>query len=192
MNLLDHTDHRNEGLISDRLVETSKGYEVRKIIYIDPSTGIAYRYLTNEKTLPAWTIVLLYKHRWDIENVFDETKTKLEETRSWATSKTAKMAHTLFLCLTHNLMLLLGEHLQTKEAMKDTVEPKKKRIREKTRCRGPKCRKDFPPSFINRFFKRATQRTFRFIRWLRNGLQKRSSYKESLHDLADIWECPIP
>ncbi|WP_129589590.1 transposase [Rubritalea profundi] len=37
--------------------------------------------MTDELTLAAWTIVLLYKHRWDIEKVFDELKTKLEENR---------------------------------------------------------------------------------------------------------------
>ena len=76
LNEIDHEDHRNEGLVSDRLVETSEKFEIREIVYIDPSTGKEYRYLTNEKTLPAWIIVLLYKHRWDIEKVFDETKTK--------------------------------------------------------------------------------------------------------------------
>lgn len=69
--IIDDDDHRNEGLISDRLVETSEKYEICQIIYVDPSTGTQYRYLTNEKTLPAWVIVLLYKHRWDIEKTFD-------------------------------------------------------------------------------------------------------------------------
>lgn len=192
LNPIDHSDPRNEGLVSDRLVESSKSFEVRQIIYIDPSTGTEYRYLTNEKTLPAWIVVLLYKHRWDIEKVFDQTKTKLEETRLWASSKTAKKAHALFLCLTHNLMLLLEEHLRTKESMVDTVEAKKKLIRERTRQRSCKMRKKFTPSFINNFFERATQKTFRFIRWLRDNLHKQSSYKESLQDLAHVWRCPIP
>jgi IS4 transposase len=73
--LIDHGDHRNEGLVSDRLVETSEGYEIRQIICVDPSSGTQYRYLTNEKTLPARVVFLLYKHRWDIEKTFDGTKT---------------------------------------------------------------------------------------------------------------------
>lgn len=102
--LIDYSDPRTEGLISDRLVETSEGYEIRQIIYINPEDGVEYRYLTNERTLPAWALVLLYKHRWDIEKVFDELKTKLEEQRSWASSKEAKKSHANFLCLTHNLL----------------------------------------------------------------------------------------
>ena len=118
------------------MAETSKGFEIRQIIYINPADGVQYRYLTNEFTLPAWAIVLLYKHRWDIEKVFDELKTKLEEQRSWASSKEAKIAHALFLCLTHNLMLLLERQLETEEGMIDTVEPKKKLTRSKTQKTG--------------------------------------------------------
>jgi len=185
--LIDYSDERNEGVISDRMVETSEGFEIRQIIYINPADGVQYRYLTNEFTLPAWAIVLLYKHRWDIEKVFDELKTKLEEQRSWASSKEAKIAHALFLCLTHNLMLLLERQLETEEGMSDTVEPKKKLTRAKTKKNG--WRKKMSPSFINSFFKRASQRTFRFIRWLRVSLFKRLTYRDSLAELASVWKC---
>ena len=188
--IIDYEDGRNEGVISDRMVETSKGFEVRQIVYINPADGVEYRYLTNEFTLPAWAIVLLYKHRWDIEKVFDELKTKLEEQRSWASSKEAKQAHALFLCLTHNLMLLLENRLNKVEGMKDTIEPKKKLTREKTKKKS--WRNKFPPSFINSFFARASQRTFRFIRWLRHSLYKRLPYSDSLLELADTWGCEIP
>jgi len=113
--LINYSDSRNEGLISDRLVETSAGYELRQIIYVNPIDNVEYRYLTNEMTLPAWALVLLYKHRWDIEKVFDELKTKLEEHRSWASSVEAKKAHANFLCLTHKLMLLLVISAKTKK-----------------------------------------------------------------------------
>jgi len=187
--LIDHQDPRNEGIISDRLVETSKGYEIRQIIYINPADGVEYRYLTNEKTLPARLLVLLYKHRWDIEKVFDELKTKLVEQRSWASSKEAKTAHALFLCLTHNLMLILEAHLQKNESMQDQIEPAKREIRQKTTRKG--WRKKLKPSYLNTFFKRATQRTVRFIRWLREALFKSLTYNESLTELAHIWGCKI-
>ena len=190
--IIDYDDCRNEGLISDRLVESSAGYEIRQIVYIDPATGTEYRYLTNEKTLPAWVIVLLYKHRWDIEKTFDETKTKLEEKKSWASSRNAKKMHANFICLTHNLMLLLEHHLHKTEGMKDEVEERKQVTREKTRHKGTRFRKNLPPSYINRFFQRASQRTFRFIRWLRDGLSRRTSYRQSLRDLAHTWGCPVP
>lgn len=188
---IDHQDARNEGLLSDDLVETSQGYEIRRIIYVDPSDGKKYTYLTNEKTLPAWIIVLLYKHRWDIEKVFDETKTKLGEKQAWATSATAKKMQALLLCLAHNLMVLAENEVRQNHGFQDLVEAKKKRTRAKTR-KGPtgeSRRKKTPPSYINRFFKRATQRTFRFIRWLREHLKKQSSYLDAIDDLAVIWGC---
>lgn len=188
--IIDYSNKRNEGIMSDNMVETSQGFEVRQVVYINPADGVEYRYLTNEFTLPAWTLVLLYKHRWDVEKVFDEIKTKLEEQRSWASSKEAKTAHALFLCLTHNLMLLLEQQLHNDEKMRDKVEPKKKQTREKTKNTG--WRKNLPISFINSFFKRASQRTFRFIRWLRDCLYKRLTYKDSLTELADVWKCIIP
>ena len=188
--IIDYSDGRSEGVMSDRMVESSKGFEIRQIIYINPADGVEYCYLTNEYTLPAWTIVLLYKHRWDIEKVFDELKSKLGEQRSWASSKNAKIAHALFLCLTHNIMLLLENSLQTEERMEDRVEPKKKRTRAKTKKNG--WQNKLPPSFINTFFHRASQRTCRFIRWLRTSLFKRLTYKDSLSELAEAWECQIP
>jgi len=185
--LIDYSDPRNEGLISDRLVETSAGYEIRQIIYVNPADGVQYRYLTNEMSLPAWALVLLYKHRWDIEKVFDELKTKLEEQRSWASSKEAKKSHANFLCLTHNLMLLLEDHLCKNEEMEDLIEPRKKIIRERSRPSGKK--KPEQISFINSFFARASQRTVRFIRWLRHGLSRKAPYRESLTELAKVWGC---
>ncbi len=100
----------NDFLQTYRKNDGSRVLQDMKFTRLSTSTqrqGLKYRYLTNEKNLPAWVIVLLYKYRWDIEKTFDETKTKLEEKQSWASSKNAKKMHAHFICLTHNLMLLL-------------------------------------------------------------------------------------
>lgn len=184
---IDYTDTRNEGVLSDDLVETSKGFEVRRIKYADPRDGKQYVYLTNEKTLSAWIIVLLYKHRWDIEKVFDELKTKLEEQKSWASSPEAKTAHACFLCLTHNLMLLVENEVEENHGLQDLVEQKKQVTRAKTKWTGTRAK--LPPSYINSFFKRATQRTFRFIRWLRHHIRIKASYRQAVQELAHVWGC---
>jgi hypothetical protein len=49
--------------------------------------------LTNDNTLPAYQIVLLYKHRWDIEKIFHQFKSKMGERKSWASSLDAKQSH---------------------------------------------------------------------------------------------------
>jgi hypothetical protein len=33
---------------------------------------VTCNYLTNDHTLPAYQIILLYKHRWDIEKIFHQ------------------------------------------------------------------------------------------------------------------------
>ena len=64
------------------------------------------------------------------------------------------------------------------------------KIGAKTKLKG--WRKKLTPSFINSFFTRASQRTCRFIRRLRDGLYKGLSYKQSLIELAYAWECEAP
>jgi hypothetical protein len=51
--------------------------------------------LTNDNTLPAYQIVLLYKHRWDIEKIFHQFKSKMGERKSWASSLDAKQSHAI-------------------------------------------------------------------------------------------------
>ncbi len=86
-------------------------------------------------------------------------------------------------------MLLLEAHLGKKEEMRDRVEPRKNEIRLRSRYGDKK-----PPtqvSHINGFFTRATQRTVRFIRWLRHGLSHRLLYRDYLAELAIIWNCRV-
>jgi len=189
--LIDYSDTRNEGIKSDDLVETSQGYEIRKVVYINPADGKTYTYLTNEFSLPSWVLVLLYKHRWDIEKVFHQFKSKLHETRSWSSDLKGKQAHAVFLCIVHNLMLLTEQQAEKEEGLRDVIEEKKARIRAKTRPipEGQGWRRKYVSSFINNFFKRATQRTSRFVRWLRAALEKESSYKAAMNDLRRVWGC---
>jgi hypothetical protein len=72
-------------VITDR-----RGIRVREITFCNPCDGQVYVYLTSEMTLEPGLLVLLYKTRWEIEKVFDETKTKLQEKKSWATTATAR------------------------------------------------------------------------------------------------------
>ena len=71
---------------------------------------LTYTYLTNDFTLPAYQVVLLYKYRWDIEKIFHQLKSKMHERKSWACSLAAKQSHAIFECLAQNLLLLL-DHL---------------------------------------------------------------------------------
>ena len=52
-----------QGGISDHFVGTSNSVMLRRIVYTNPEDGVTYSYLPTDFTLPAYQLVLLYKHR---------------------------------------------------------------------------------------------------------------------------------
>ena len=76
-------------------------------------------------------IVLLCKHRWDIEKIFHQFKSKMSERKSCASSLGAKRSHAIFECLAHNLLLLFEQYLGQSEGMCDELEVKKRQGRAK-------------------------------------------------------------
>jgi transposase len=78
----DRSEPNKAGLTSDHRVGTSNGVILRRIVYTNPEVGVTYSYLTNDLTLPAYQLVLLYKHRWDIEKIFHQLKSKMNERKS--------------------------------------------------------------------------------------------------------------
>ena len=183
----DHSDPRNEGILSDTYVGNDHSGTLRRIVYQDPSDGKIYTYLTNELKLPAWAIALGYKHRWDIEKIFDQFKNKMEEKKSWASSETAKETHALFECLAHNLSLLFEEEIKTEEKITDERENKKNAKRQKTRKNREGKLLTPASNFINQVFTRSTQRTVRYLRWLRNWLYREAPWHEAMARLTKVW-----
>jgi len=189
VNQLDASDPRNEGVISDHLVGTSTGVMLRRIVYINPEDGVSYTYLTSDFTLPAYQIVLLYKHRWDIEKIFHQLKSKMNERKSWASSLEAKQSHAIFECLAHNLLLLFEGYLGQSEGLRDELEVRKQQGRSKTT--GPASTEvgiiRAAGNFINTALQRATQRTQRFIRWVRVWIYKQAPWGDSIARLKEVW-----
>ena len=121
--------------------------------------------LTNELTLEPGLLGLLYKTRWDIEKVFDETKTKLQEKKSWATSVTAKEMQAHFVALVQNLLLLVqDEHEQQGVVNTAEAERQEKRLEQQEQALTENGR-SLP--LIYKTLQRFTQATFKLIRWLR-------------------------
>ncbi len=131
---VDHGDHRNAGVRSDENVGpgSGAGAMLRRITYLDPAENTLYVYLTSEMTLPPGLLVLIYKQRWDVEKVFDELKTKLVEKKAWGSKAMAKATQSQFLCLAHNLMVLLEQSLLTTENIDNTKERKRRAERRET------------------------------------------------------------
>ena len=186
-NMLDRSEPRNEGVVSDHLVGTSNGVQLRRIVYTNPMDGVTYTYLTNDFTLPAYLIVLIYKHRWDIEKIFHELKSKMKERKSWASSPKAKKSHAMFVCLSHNLLLLFEKHMENTEGLRDEVEVEKQAGRLKAL---PTVIVQAAKNFINSALTRATQRTQRFIRWVRVRLYQDIPWSDSVARLREIWSLP--
>ena len=182
IDLVDRDDPRNGGIISDQLVATSNGVTLRRIIYINPEDAVTYSYLTSDYTLPAYQIVLLYKHRWDIEKIFHQFKSKMGERKSWASSLTAKQSHAIF-------ELLFEQYLNHSEGLRDELEEKKQRGRTKAVTAASTSAGIIRTTgnFINTALSRATQRTQRFIRWVRVWIYKQAPWGDSIARLRQVW-----
>lgn len=189
INLVDHGDPRNQGVLSDHLVATSNGVTLRRVVYTNPEDGVTYTYLTSDYTLPAHQIVLLYKHRWDIEKIFHQFKSKMHERKSWASSQPAKQSHAIFECLAHNLLMLFEQHLIDSEGLSDQLEQKKAQGRAKSKAsKSPSARHLRPVrNFINIAIQRDTQRTQRFIRWVRVWIYKKARWSAAIARLGKVW-----
>ena len=225
---IDRSQVINRGVLADEFVATSQGVSVRRVIYQDPATGVTYSFLTNlPESVPPGVVALLYKMRWDVEKVFDEFKNKLAETKSWASSPTAKTIQARLLCLTRNLMTLMEEDIYKTSAVCNEAEFKRRDKRAKDRARHqPADRESAAPEPNNpertrtspertspepvspepanpepanpdssspleiavlNAFNRLTQRTVKFIRWLRNHLDLPRSWEAALARLAHVY-----
>lgn len=179
---VDRDDHRNAGVLSDENVGPGggAGAMLRRITYVDPIEATTYVYLTTEMTLPPGILVLIYKQRWDVEKVFDELKNKLVEKKAWGSSATAKSTQAQFLCLAHNLMVLLEETLLKAEGIDNSKERKRKAGRkEKAEKEGT--------NFVATALQRFTVRTLKFIRWLRNFVYRPTSWEAALARLRHVY-----
>lgn len=164
----DCCDPRNAGVISDQLVGSQiSASMLRRICYQDPASGLFYYFLTNERTLPPGLIAWLYRLRWDIEKVFDETKNKLGQKKAWGKSEFTKTQHLLFMCMCHNMLLLFEQYLKNEHGIQDLkslskqIQQKKKEILEARQNQRT-------PNPLYCQVLRCTQRSQQFLRWLRN------------------------
>ena len=168
---VDRQDPRSLGIRWDMKVQSRNGQELRMIGYRDPLTGKDYEFLTAEMDLPAWVIAELYRRRWDVEKVFDELKNKLGEKKAWGTSPEARQVQGQFVAITHNLLLIYETRLEEaglRNEAEDARRAKRRqaevRILEKT---GGTMR------HLAARAASATQRSVKFIRWLRMSLRTR-------------------
>jgi hypothetical protein len=118
--------------------------------------------------------------------VFDEFKNKLMERKSWASSREAKCMQAQFLCLAHNLMILEEERLRVEAGVVNVAEDKRrtKRLAKAVEI-AAKAGRIF--SEIQIRHQRATQRSVKFIRWLRAFLFREAHWDHMLAVLNRLY-----
>jgi hypothetical protein len=166
----DPSDARNRGVQEDMWVKTRDGHSLRLICYVDPVTGKAYEFLTNEPDLPPGVLAELYRRRWDVEKVFDELKNKLGEKKAWATSSAAKQTQAHLLTITHNLLLLYEQALAVRHAVQNQAEDQRRRARKQEQQQIARQNGQLLSTLVSQVCQ-ATQRSVKFIRWLREALR---------------------
>ena len=109
------------------------------------------------------------------------------EQKAWANSQTAKIQQAHFITLAHNLMVLLNHQLETEEGIADQ---KSQHKRKQTRAREMKqaLSKGEKVNSLVLSWRRATQRCFQFIRWLRYCLENSTPWREAVDMLRPLMQ----
>ncbi len=100
--------------------------------------------MTNALDLPPGVVVELYRRRWEAEKVFDQIKNKLGQKKAWATS------------------------LETRHGLTNQAEDARRRQRRKA-TQESCASAGTPLSSLVSSAQRATQRSVKFIHWLRQS-----------------------
>jgi hypothetical protein len=173
----DACDLRNAGVQSNDRCQSASGVTLRRIEFVDPVSGSTHVFLTNEMTIPPGLIAELARRRWNIEKLFDELKNKLGQTQAWASSPTAKTMQAIFICLTHQLLLALEHLLDLEHGIRPEAElnRRSKRIAADQKLAN-KNNRAFPS--LRAAALRLTQRTVKFLRWLRSSLLREAPWSD--------------
>jgi hypothetical protein len=184
--VVDLTDARNAGVTQDDNILTRQGLPLRLIHYVEPGTGQKYEFLTNEPDLPPGVLVELYRRRWDIEKVFDEIKNKLQERKAWGTGLVARSAQGQFVALAHNLLLLYEQRLQQEHGVTNTAEDQRRARRQAGLAENAgRLGRAIPTMLLTA--RTATQRSVKFVRWLRHAIRERLAEEVALPRLRQLY-----
>jgi hypothetical protein len=186
-NEYDKNDPINAGVISDQLIENSKGTMNRRIVYRDSKSNKIYVYITNVMDVPPGVIAYIYKKRWEIEKVYDTYKNFYFEKKAWGTTPESKCQQANFMCITHNLLLIFERMLEIEHDIKDTKveEKQKKRINESIKII---LKRKLPINTLAVKYTRSVQRSSQFLREILLGLEKNVKFYEFLKKVKPYME----
>lgn len=168
----DQSDARNRGVVLDGKVRSREGHLLRLMMYQDALSGEVYEFPTNEPDLPPGVVAERYRRRWEAEKVFDEIKNKLGRKKAWGTTLEAKEAQALRIAITHNLLPCYEQDWERRYELANTAEDRRRSRRIQTAKRSG-ANIGWPLSSLVGQARRATQRSVKFIRWLRRALREK-------------------
>lgn len=87
---------------------------LRRIKFRDHETGMVYTFLTNNQTVSASSIALLYKHRWQIELFFRWIKQHLKIKAFWGYSENAVKTQICIALCAYLMVAILKKRLRIK------------------------------------------------------------------------------
>ena len=183
---IDRSDPRNGGVLEDHVVLTRKELRLRLIRYLEPENGTVYHFLTNEPDLPPGVLVELYRRRWELEKTFDEIKNKLDERKAWATTEVAKAAQGSFVALAHNLLLLYEHRIEQEHGVTNRAEDER-RARRQADLQNKASSASRETSTLLLSARRATQRSVKFIRWLRYAMREKLAEAAAVPQLRVLY-----
>jgi hypothetical protein len=106
--------------------------------------------------------------------VFDQIKNKLGEKKAWATSLVAKEAQAQLVAITHNLLLLYEQTLETEHGVTNQAEDQRRTQR--TEAAAQKCAAAGQLlSALVLQARRTTQRSVKFVRWIRQSIRDQAA-----------------
>jgi len=171
----------NTGVVTDECVGPDNAVSMRLIVYRDPEDGKKYEFLTTIDDLEPGLIAWLYLMRWKIEKVFDTFKTKMKETKSWATGEIAQKMQSHFSHMARNLLVFILHLLDDLFNIKDDKLRKKREysLRKREERSSKKGRSLHPQQYSLRYL---YQLSCQFIRVVRNlFLDKRPIKRIIMH-----------
>ena len=183
----DRNDPVNRGVLVDQLVTNASSQVLfRYIKYRCAQTGTQYELITNHMKLRPGVLAWLYKRRWDIEKTYDTFKNKMNEQKAWAKSQTAKTMQAQFLCLAHNLMVLMEQTLSSDHNVHNTKETARSKKRNQAAiARAKEQGRSFAPMYLNPL--KRSQLTLKFIRWLRHHIDANSTMQQAVDSLTRVY-----
>jgi Transposase DDE domain/Domain of unknown function (DUF4372) len=120
---------RTTGLRSDQTIvlrgqKTSNLYPdpLRRVVYRDAETGKRFVFLTNNFDLPALTIALLYKCRWQVELFFRWIKQHLRIKSFYGTSPNAVKTQVWIAISIYVLVAIIRKELKVKHSLHEILQ----------------------------------------------------------------------